>query len=146
MMQVNTLNTMLGDRLPICNVLTLRYHNSFFPVRPVTIETRCFHQKARISKIPPKRFLYRSLWAQIYEKKVSNFSKTPNKIIPGPILGQDRPEKNSAKYVNSKRRDSESSTDIDRQNQRPRHEIWTGRARSGLRPTLWSRCSQNYRW
>ena len=30
-------------------------------------------------------------------KKVSNFSKIPKKIFPGPILGQDRPEKNSAK-------------------------------------------------
>ena len=62
-------------------------------------------------------------------KKVSNFSKTPKKIIPVPILDEGRPEKNSAKCYNSKRRDSDSSTDIDRQNQRLRHEIWTGRAR-----------------
>ena len=44
------------------------------------------------------------------------------------MLGQDRPEKKLAN-VNSMRRDFESSTDIDRQNQRLRHEIWTGRAR-----------------
>ena len=30
-------------------------------VRPVTMETRCFHKKVGISKIPAKRFLYRSL-------------------------------------------------------------------------------------
>ena len=43
--------------------------------------------------------MYRSLWAQIFEKKVSNFSKTPKKTIHGPILGQDRLEKNSAKSL-----------------------------------------------
>ena len=43
-------------------------------------------------------------------------------MIPGQMLGQDRPEKNSVKMFNSKRRDSESSTDIDPQNLRLRHE------------------------
>ena len=58
-----------------------------------------FPKKVRISKIPAKRFLYRSLWAQVFEKKVSTlkFSKPPKKTIPGSILGQDRPEKNAAK-------------------------------------------------
>ena len=47
--------------------------------------------------------------------------------------------------LNSKRRDSESSTDIDRQSQRLRNEIWTGRVRQGLPPTLRLQCSQNDR-
>ena len=51
-----------------------------------------------------------------------------------------------SQIFNSKRRDFESLTDVDRQNQRLRHEIWTARARSGLRPTLWSQYSQNDWW
>ena len=47
--------------------------------------------------------------------------------------------------VNSKGRDAESSTDIDRQNQRLRHKISPRRALQVLRPTLWSQCSQNGR-
>ena len=35
--------------------------------RPVTMETRRCQKKARISKTPSKRFLYRSLGAQIFE-------------------------------------------------------------------------------
>ena len=76
-----------------------------------------FPSKVRILKIPAKRFLYRSLWAKILEKKVSNFSKTPKKIIPGPILGQDRPENNSAKmFVRSVEILSPGQTSIDKTN------------------------------
>ena len=49
------------------------------------------------SKIPAIRFLHRSLLAQIFEKKVPNMKKKTEKINPGQMLGQDRPEKNSAK-------------------------------------------------
>ena len=49
-------------------------------------------------------------------KKVSNFSKNPKNIISGPILGQDWLRKTQPN-VCSKRRDSESWTDIDRQKQ-----------------------------
>ena len=68
-------------------------------LRPVTMETRCFHKKLEFQRYPPK-----DLCTARYERKSSkknfwNFSKTPNKIIPGPILGQDRPEKNSAKCL-----------------------------------------------
>ena len=49
--------------------------------------------------MPAKRFLCRSLWAQIFEKQVPYFSKTPKRKNPGPNLGQDRPEKNSAKCL-----------------------------------------------
>ena len=44
------------------------------------------------------------------------------------------------------RRDSESLIDIDRQNKRLRHELWTERVRWGLPPTLVLRCSHNGRW
>ena len=54
-----------------------------------------FPFKVRISKIPAKRLLYRSPWAQIFQKQVSNFSKTPEKNIPGPILDLGRPEKDT---------------------------------------------------
>ena len=50
-------------------------------------------------------------------KKVSNFSKTPKTIIPGPILGQDRPEKNSAKmFVRIGGIPSPGQTSIDKTN------------------------------
>ena len=65
-------------------------------LRPVTMETRCFHQKIEFKRYPRKDFC-----TARYEHKSSIFFfqtfKTPKKIIPGPILGQDRPEKNSAK-------------------------------------------------
>ena len=38
-------------------------------ISPVTMETRFCQKKVRVSKIPAKRFMYRSLWAQIFEKK-----------------------------------------------------------------------------
>ena len=64
-------------------------------------------------------------------KKVSELTKKneENNSCPGQILGQDWPEKNRANIFNSRRRDSESSTDIDQQNQRLRHEFWTRCAR-----------------
>ena len=37
-------------------------------------------------------------------------------------------------------------TDIDRQNQRLPHGFWTRCAHSGLRPAVWSQCSQHGRW
>ena len=89
-----------------------------FAFRPMTMETRCFHKKLEFPKIPAKRFLYRSLWAQIFNQKnfFFNFSKKPEKNDSwadlGPrsawdklsqmfvrILGQDRREKNSAKCL-----------------------------------------------
>ena len=48
-------------------------------------------------------------------EKVSNFSKTPKKIILGPFLGQDRPEKNSAKCLfEAARLTSPAQTSIDK--------------------------------
>ena len=37
-------------------------------------------KKVRISKKPAKRFLYRSLWAQIFEKRFQTFQKPRNKL------------------------------------------------------------------
>ena len=96
------------------------------------------------------RFLDRWQWKRDVAKKSSIFKETHQKIsVPLAMstnlrkksfklfknpekkkswAAQDRPEKNSAKCC-SKRRDSESWTDIDRQNQQLRHEIWTVRAR-----------------
>ena len=54
-----------------------------------------FALKVRIWNISAKRFLYRSLWAQIFEKKFRAFQKPRKKYF----LGQDRPEKNSAKCL-----------------------------------------------
>ena len=41
--------------------------------------TAMLPKKVRISKIPAKRFLYRSLWAQIFEKKFQTFEKKTEK-------------------------------------------------------------------
>ena len=70
-------------------------------------------KKVRISKIPTKTFSVPIAMSANLQKTVSNFSKTPKKIIPGPILGQDRPAKiglrKTQPNVCSKRRDSESN-------------------------------------
>ena len=97
-------------------------------LRPMTLETRFCQKELWVSKIPATVILYRSLWGQIFKKKVSNMKKKQKKTFPGQTLGQDRAETNSANVI-SKRRDSESLTDMGRENQRLRHEIWTGRAR-----------------
>ena len=59
----------------------------------------------------------------LQKKMFQTFQKNPKNTILGQMLGLDRPEKNSSQMFNSKRRDSESSTDIDRQKQRLRHEF-----------------------
>ena len=95
------------------------------------------------SKIPTITFVYRSIWAQ-------NFIKVhPSEKDAQKNWAAVRPRsawEQLSEMFNSNRRDSESSIDIDRQNQWLRYEIWTGRARYGLRPTLWSECSQHGRW
>ena len=75
-------------------------------VRPLTMEMRCCRKK---SKSKDTRQIFPPLaMSTNLRKKSSNFSKTPRK---------------TQQNFNSKRRDPESSTDIDRQNQRLRHEI-----------------------
>ena len=69
------------------------------PFRPGTMETRCFHKKLEFQKYPPKDFCTARYKRKSSKQKNSNFFKTPKKNIPGPILGQDRSEKNSAKCL-----------------------------------------------
>ena len=65
-------------------------------VRQGTMETRCFHKKLEFQRYPPN-----DLCTARYERKSSKKQfqtiQRPRKNTPGPILGQDRPEKNSAK-------------------------------------------------
>ena len=60
---------------------------------------------------------------KLYKKKLNLTKKNGKKKIAGHMLGQDGPEKKLSQTFNLKRRDSESSTDIDRQNPQLRHEI-----------------------
>ena len=69
-------------------------------VIPVTMETRWFHKKSySFEEARQKISVPLAMSANVRKKIVFKFSKTPKKIIPGPILGQDRPEKNSAKCL-----------------------------------------------
>ena len=65
-------------------------------------------------------------------KPLENSKKSNSGADVGPRSGSEKLER----MFGSKRQDSESSTDIDRQKQRLRHEFSTGCARWGLRPTL----------
>ena len=67
-------------------------------VRPVTMETRCFQKKLEFQIYPPNDFCT-ARYEHNLRKKSFNFSKNSEKIIPGSILGQDQPEKNSAKCL-----------------------------------------------
>ena len=80
-------------------------------------------EKLWISTTPAVKISVTLAMSTNLQKKSITLEKKTKKIIPGQMLGQDRPEKNSIKCFNSKRRDSESSTDIDRQNLRLRHEL-----------------------
>ena len=74
-------------------------------------------KKLWISEVPALRFLYRSLWAQIFKKKGTKLSTKYEKKILGQILGQDRPEKNSAKcFIRSGEIPSPRQTSIDKTN------------------------------
>ena len=75
------------------------------------------HEKLEFQKIPANIFFCTARYAHKSPKKVSNFSKTPKKRIPGPILGQDRPEKNSSQmFVRSGEIPSPGQTSIDETN------------------------------
>ena len=87
-------------------------------LRPMTMETPCC-KKSFIFKDTRKKISVPLTISTNVEK--NNFQTSPElkknteKKNPGQMLGQDRPEKNSAKCsFHSKRRDSESSTDIDK--------------------------------
>ena len=57
------------------------------------------------------------------------FKKKREQKTSWPDVGPRSAWEKLSQMFHSKRRDSESSTDIDRQNQRLRHESWAGRAR-----------------
>ena len=157
-------NNTKTDQIPISEVITglpRPYHHNCYCFLPGTMCLSCLcrglcdHRACWIPTIPAIRFLYRLLWAHQSSKKGSKlkfFLKQPEKKNHGQMLGQDRPEK-TPPNVNSKRRDSESSTDIDRQHQRLRHEIWTvvtavftqrPVVRDGRRPGVWYKHTSAY--
>ena len=70
----------------------------FFFFLPVTMETRCFHKKLNFKDTRQKIYVPLAMSANLRKKSFKLF-KNPEKLIPGPILGQDRPEKNSAKCL-----------------------------------------------
>ena len=85
---------------------------------------------ARISfqRYPPEDFCAARYEQKSSKKNFQTFQKPRKKSFLGRSwakIGLRKTQPN----VHSKRRDSESSADIDRQNQGLRHEIWTGRAR-----------------
>ena len=97
-------------------------------IRPVTMETRCFHKKLEFQRYPPKDLCTARYERKSSKKNFQTFQKPRKKQFLSRSwakIGLRKTQPN----VCSKRRDSESWRDIDRQNQRLRHEIWTGRAR-----------------
>ena len=89
---------------------------------PVTMGTRCFHKKLEFQRYPPKDFCTARYERKSSKKKFQTFQKPRKKSFMGRSwakIGLRKTQPN----VCSKRRDSESWTDIDRQNQRLRHEI-----------------------
>ena len=91
-------------------------------LRPVTMETRCFHKKFELQRYPPTDFCTARYEHKSSKKKFQNFQKPRKKQFLGRSwakIGLRKTQPN----VCSKRRDSESWTDIDRQKQRLRHEI-----------------------
>ena len=96
--------------------------SEFLIDRPVTMETRCFHKKLEFQRYPPKDFCTARYEHKSSKKKFQTFRKPRKK----PFLGRSWAKiglRKTQPNVCSKRRDSESWTDIERQNQRLRNEI-----------------------
>ena len=67
-------------------------------------ENTMLPKKFEFQRYTPNDFCTSCYERKPSNRKVSNFSKIPQKVIPGQILGQDRPEKNSAKcYIEAAR-------------------------------------------
>ena len=90
-------------------------------LRPMTMETRCCKKKKK-SKYTRHKISVPLAMRTNVEKKSSNLKKKRKKYFLGRYWAKIGPRK-AQPNVNSKRRDSESSPDIDRLNQRLRHEI-----------------------
>ena len=86
---------------------------------PVTMEARCFHEQLEFQSYPPKDFCTARYERKSSKKKFQTRKKKTEKKNSLADLGPRKTQPN----VCSKRRDSESWTDIDRQNQRLCHEI-----------------------
>ena len=86
------------------------------------METRCFHKKLEFQRYPPKDFCTARYERKSSKKKFQTFQNPRKKQFLGRSwakIGLRKTQPN----VCSQRRDSESWTDIERQNQRLRHEI-----------------------
>ena len=88
--------------------------------RPVTMETRCCQKKFEFQRYPPKAFCIARYEHKYSKNKFQTFQKRRKKYFLGRSwakIGLINTQPN----VDSKRRDPESSTVIDRQNQQLRH-------------------------
>ena len=99
--------------IAVLTALRIRIVKETSAVIPVTMETRCFHKKLEFQRHPPKDFC-----TARYEHKSSKKNQTFQKPRRKKILGRSWAKIGLRKQPNisSKRRDSESWTDIDRQN------------------------------
>ena len=80
--------------------------------RPMTTGTQSFHKKVEFQRIPARIVQYKLAYE--HDSSIENFqtSGKPRKTSLGQRLGEDRLQKHSAKGFSSKRRGSESSTDM----------------------------------
>ena len=85
------------------------------------METQRFHEK--FEKIPVTNIQVQLAMSTTIEAESSKLFKNAGKNIYGANVGPRSASEKRRRMFSSKRRDSESSTDIDRQNQRPRHEF-----------------------
>ena len=106
--------------------------------------TAMLPKKVRISKIPAKRFLYRSLWAQIFEKTFQTFEKKLKKKFLGRSWAKIGLRKTQPNVI-SKRQYSESSPDIDPKNHDCTMKSERGALVRGSDPPS-GQCSQSNRW
>ena len=83
---------------------------------PLTMETRCFHKKLEFQRYPPKYFCTARYEHKSSKKKFQTFQKPRKKKNPGPILGQDEPEKNSQMFARSGEIPSPGHTSMDKTN------------------------------
>ena len=91
------------------------------------METQSFREKFEVPKIPVRIFQVQLAMSTILQTEGSKLLENPEKTqFWGPDVGPRLASEKLKRMVGSKRRDSESSTDIDRQNRRLRHEIVNG--------------------
>ena len=91
---------------------------------PMPMGKRSINKKFEFQKHPPKIFM-KALPMGTFRKKNPNFWKSPKKEKrkSGADVGRTSAPEKLRPILGSKQRNSESVTDIDRQNQRLRHEF-----------------------